>query len=376
MALWEFTFDAELTHAFVRFGCECYRDDPNWIPPFAEDIFALLAPDFPFYRQPGNAHRHFLATVGDRVVGRISAMVNRDLQDRDGSPVGCVGFFESIEDDAVAYDLLDTAVGWLHEKHGLARIWGPMNFDIWHGYRFMTRGFGERLFCGEPYNKPYYPDFFARYGFAPKQRWNSVEIRGRQTLERLRMAGACRWQELAPLGYRIEPFDLARFQDESRKLHTILTRSFSGFLGFTPITFSDFERVIAPMQHAVDPCLFLFAYDADGRPCGVAGALLDVSDAVRAMQGRRTLGAQARFLFHRLGVKRVLFHVIGLTPEEVAKRSGLGWALSACVLQGMLDHGYETLLGSLMAEGNASRGLLQDAATDGQREYTLFELNR
>jgi hypothetical protein len=84
-------------------------------------------------------------------------MVNAAIRDEDGTAVGLIGFFECVEDPVVATVLLDAARDWLREEHGLQRIWGPMNFDIWHSYRFMTRGFDQVPFYGEPDNKACYP---------------------------------------------------------------------------------------------------------------------------------------------------------------------------------------------------------------------------
>lgn len=376
MAIHEFTFDHELTQRFVRFGYQVYRGDRHWVPPLEDDVFSQLAPEFPFYGRPGNAHRHFLATAGGRVRGRISATVNRDLKDCEGMPVGCLGFFESENDPTVAQDLLDAAVGWLRREHGLSRVWGPMNFDIWHGYRFLTSGFGDQPFSGEPYNKPYYPQFFERYGFVPKRRWNSYEAESWDSCEHLRRRGATRLHEFVRSGYRFLPFNHSRFREELRKLHAIVLRSYAQFPGFTPISFAEFEQVTAPMRHTLLSRSFIFVHDAEHEVCGFAAALLDVSDALRAMQGRSTPIARAKFLIHRQFANRVMFHLIGLTPEEARKRNGLGTALVTQVLNGLADRGYQRFIASLMAEGNASRGLLHGLAGDKVREYVLYELNQ
>jgi hypothetical protein len=159
-----FTFDPVLTDEFIRFGYDLYRGDTNWIPPLRKDLASQLSPGYPFHQKPGNRHRHFLARRGDEVVGRISAMVNTGLKDRDGAPVVTVGFFECREDGAVARDLFDAAIEWLRQEAGATKIWGPMNFDIWHAYRLMIRGFDEKTFYGEPTTSLTTPSFSCRTG--------------------------------------------------------------------------------------------------------------------------------------------------------------------------------------------------------------------
>ncbi len=248
MAITSFDFEPSLREAFINLGYDLYRGDRRWIPPLRAELLRQLSPEFPFYSRPGNRCRHFLATAGGKTRGRVAAMVNSALKDRDGTPVGTVGFFESIEDYEVTRDLLDAATTWLRQEGGVARIWGPMNFDIWHGYRFMTAGFGERPFYGEPGNKPYYPAYFRRYGFVDRQHWHTIEVKDRRPLEGLVSLGLQRCRELARAGYRFEPLNMADFPGELLKLHQALTPSFHDFLGYTPISAQEFSALYAGLR--------------------------------------------------------------------------------------------------------------------------------
>ncbi len=375
MGIAHFTFDADFTHSFVRFGYDLYRGDPHWIPPLKKDLYTQLSPDFPFYRKLGNGHRHFLATAGGKVVGRVSALVNRDLRDEDGTPVGAIGFFECSDDDAVAKELLDAATGWLRDEHGIERIWGPMNFDIWHGYRLMTRGFDQKLFYGEPYNKRYYQDFFERYGFTPKQHWHSVEVTGRDTLERMIAAGAERYQKLVKRGYRFEQFNSRMFSDELRKLHSVLTRSFGAFLAFTPISLAEFEQLFATGRYGLNSELFTFVYNEHNILAGFAGAFLDLADAIRAMKEKNDLLAKLRFFYHRRLSNRILFYLCGVTPEEATKETDFGRAGFYYIIRQILKEGYETVLIALMARSAPMACMAGRNITAPQRQYTLYELN-
>ena len=185
MEITAYTFDVTAAGRYLELCRDLYRNDRGWIPPLARRVLAQFSPSFPFYRKAGNAHLHFLATAGGRPVGHVSAFVNGDVRDRDGTPVGAVGFFECIEDRALAAELFGAARAWLEVEHGLCRVWGPMQFDIWHGYRLLTRGFDTEIFFGEPYNRPYYAALFGHGGFAPRKTWSSVEVSGRAALEAL-----------------------------------------------------------------------------------------------------------------------------------------------------------------------------------------------
>jgi len=376
MAIKYFKFSPELIESFVRFSYDLYRGDANCIPPLRKELYAQLSPEFPYYQKSGNHHRHYLATSGRKIVGRISAMVNSDLRDGEGTPVGTVGFFECIQDYAVAQELLDSAIQWLQSEHNITRIWGPMNFDIWHGYRFMTHGFDQKLFYGEPYNKPYYRDFFERYGFTAKQIWDSVEINGRSHLEKINEKGAERYKELVESGYRFEQFDLQKFKEDLQKLHSILTQTFKEFIGFTPISFIEFEKIFTKTRYAFHPQLFSFVYNQGNALAGFAGAFLELSDAIRGINGKDNLFAKLKFLSYRRGVERILFYIIGVSPEEAVKSVGLGRAMFCYIINQILKCGYETVIFALMARGNKVQGLLGEYMSKAQRSYTLYELRQ
>jgi hypothetical protein len=372
MALKGFTFDAGLREPFLALGEDLYRNDPSWIPPLRSELRYWLSPRFSFHAEPGNHHRCFLALAGDRPVARCLASVHHGLADRDGTRVGAIGFFEAEEDYAGAEAVLAAAVRWLREEHGIRRVWGPLNFDIWHGYRFMTRGFGKERFHGEPYNRAYYPELFERFGFARRQRWNTFEI-GTRGLDRLLERGGARTGALLARGYRFERFDLARFDAFLARLHDVLTRSFSSFLGYTPIALPEFRRLLALARWAVHTESSTFVYDERGALAGFAGVFLDLAQAVRAMRGEVGLGAKLRFLRHRRRAKRLLLHLGGITPDEAARHSGIVPGAFHQVVGRLRAQGYETVLATLIARGNPVRRLYGEYAADDSREYTLFE---
>ncbi len=376
MGIIPFTFDSSLTERFVDFGYELYRGDRQWIPPLRKDLGAQLDERSPFYTRPGNDVQHFMATAGQKSVGRITAFVNRDLQDTDGTPIGTFGFFECVDEYSVANELLANATEWLGQQHGIRRIWGPMNFDIWHDYRVMTKGFDQHLFYGEPYNKPYYPKFFTRFGFVPRHRWDSVEISGKEALRQMIVRGAKRHKLLVDRGYRFEHFQPAQAAVQIKRLHHVLSTSFAQFPGFTAIPLTEFSHLFERYRQVLDPRLVLLAYDENNELGGFGVGLLELGDAVRAMAGRDNLAARARFLYHRRQVDRINFYIGGVTQKEIVKRSGLGRAGFYYVINQALQLGYDTLLLTLRLQGNRAHALLTNNHTEPQREYALFELNR
>ena len=61
--------------AFVKFPFDIYKDNPYWVPPLIKEEIETIKPDTnPVYN---NAKaRFFLAYKGDKIVGRIAAIIN------------------------------------------------------------------------------------------------------------------------------------------------------------------------------------------------------------------------------------------------------------------------------------------------------------
>lgn len=370
-----FRFDGPLVREFIEFGRMLYVDDARWIPPFRRTVARQLSPDYSFYNRAGNDHRHFLVYEGSQVVGRASAMVNAAIRDEDGTAVGLIGFFECIEDPIVATVLLDAARDWLRDQHGLRRIWGPMNFDIWHSYRFMTQGFDQAPFYGEPDNKAYYPAYFEHYGFARRRTWHSFEVVGRDVLEAMIAASKPQHDDLVSRGYRFVSADNWDPSDETRLLHDLISRSFAGFLGFTPIALEEFAMLFRRSKAAVALPMSFVLHDRSDRPVGFAITYYELSAAVRAMHGREGPLSKAKFLVRRRQCHRLNFFAAGMVRDEQDRGMGFAKAGLFHVVDQALRHGYDDIIFALMAGENRVQGLFRRAGVEPQRDYVLYVLD-
>lgn len=371
MGVTAFTFDPAATDAFVRLGFDLYRGDPRWVPPLEAELRSWLAPGFAFHRREGSAHRRFLARAAGRPVARVLASVHPDLRDRDGTPVGAVGLFEAEDDPAAADDVLGAALEWLRAQ-GRRRVWGPMTFDIWHGYRLMTRGFEEERHFAEPYNKRYYAELFARSAFRPRKTWSSFAVPA-AALEPLAARGADAYDALRARGYRFESFAHASAEERLTRLHEALSASFAGFLGYTPLPFSEFRDLAGGAWPAVDAHCSTFVYDEFGRLAAFGATLVDIAPALRAMRGSTSPLARLRFRLARRRCRRVMMHLGGLTPGEARRHARAAPAAFHDVLRRIRGDGHTDVLATLVARGNPIRRHYGACARDPRREYTLLQ---
>lgn len=372
MAVTAYSFDPRAASAYLELCFELYRDDPNWIPPLQSRALAQFSPEFPFHRQPGNAHRHFFASAAGRPMGHASAMINCQLKDRASNPIGTIGFFECVDDTAIASELIGGAIEWMRTEHGITRVWAPMQFDVWHGYRFMTRGFESPAFFGEPYNKPYYPGLFTRFGFRVRKRWHSLEVAGPERLQHLIRPCVDAHDRALGDGYRFAPINVCDPALVS-SLQSAIEGSYRNFLGFSPLPPEQFREVFAGYADALDPRFAIAAFDPAGNLCGFAIAYPDYGRALRAMRGRDSLVGKLRFYLASRNLKRAVFFMIGITPGESQRRRGLGRALHYQCVNALLGAGFESIVFALLAEDSPGWPLVGNRKDEAQREYALYE---
>src|SRR5436190_21114504 len=164
MQLTEVT-NKEAAKDFIRANVEINKNDPNYIRPLDKDVNDTFDPAKNKTFRFGEATRWILRSDDGNLIGRIAAFTNKKYKNKgDDVPVGGVGFFDCINDQAAADMLFDVAKHWLLQR-GMEAMDGPINFgerDRWWG--LVVEGFQEPLY-GMNFNQPYYQTLFETYGF-------------------------------------------------------------------------------------------------------------------------------------------------------------------------------------------------------------------
>ena len=107
---------------FMRFPYELYVDDPYWVPTLQMTEKELLNfKPHPFYEK--SEIQCFLATRSGKVVGRIAAIIDATHNEYHKERRGMFGFFDIIDDSAVAAALFDQVKAWFKSKRHFAAPW-------------------------------------------------------------------------------------------------------------------------------------------------------------------------------------------------------------------------------------------------------------
>lgn len=358
---------------FARLPGHLYAGDPWFVPMPEKRLARRFDPSHnPFFEY--GTSRQFMAFQDKRPVARCAAAVNPRM-DTDGHRVGAIGFFECEDDPDLAVSLLERALGWLRDQK-VTRVYGPMNFSIWWGYRFKTAGFELPPFMGEPYNKPYYGDLIQAAGFASRGRWHSTEIDVRaesEVVQRKQAKLARRLGSSQRAGYRIVALSSPRRNDKiMRELYDIVMESYAGFLGFYPISWEEFVAIFGDLRRILRRNQLLLAYRNE-QLCGALIQYWDWAPLMRACQGNPGLLDALKLRFGPVP-SRWIVAIAGIRRASMNDRSGLGSALVHEGVREALDQNAARIAYSLMGENNRSMSLACGNPSL-VRTYTLYQID-
>lgn len=331
---------SETRRAFLELPLTLYKNDPNFSRPFDHDVENVFDPQKnKRFKSGGEVIRWILKNETGEVLGRIAAFVDKKSIDGATFPVGGCGFFECINDQAVANQLFEGAKKWLISK-GMEAMDGPINFgerDKWWG--LLVEGFTPPSYCAN-YNPSYYRQLFENYGFKVYFEqytfYRGIEEPVQQKF----------WKKTEQLlkdpDYvftHIKKNNLAKYAEDFR---TVYNKSWANaHKGFQPMTKQTAVSIMNNFKVIMDEKIIIFGY-YKGEPMAFFVSLPDINPIVKKMNGKLGWWEKIKFAYYlKKRMSRRMFGVIfGVLPEHQGKgaEGALVTALSDIVQTG--NHRY------------------------------------
>jgi GNAT superfamily N-acetyltransferase len=308
---------------FLTFPWRIYRGDPLWVPPLIPERAKTIDSERGVFFQRGEAN-FFIAWRGGEPVGTICAAEDRPTNEFRGTKECMFGFFECVEDRAVAVAMVERVKEWARER-GLNALFGPFNLDYENSYGVLIEGRDRppALFCG--HTPPYYQHFLEEYGFQPARGDNlayAIDLqedtpateRLFRLAERAGRRGAITIREA-----EMEQWDL-----EIDRIHGLLNIALAHLPDHIGWQRDALDAMLQPFRTIVDPELVLFA-EVDGEAVGWLPGLPNLNEAFYHANGLRYPWDYLKLWWH---VRR--------QPESLAIKSVLVlpeyWGTSVSVL--------------------------------------------
>ncbi|KPE49737.1 GNAT family N-acetyltransferase [Chryseobacterium indologenes] len=165
---------------FVKFPMDLYKDNPYYVPPFANEEINIWNPKENPALQYSEA-RQYLAFKNNKVVGRIAVMINHKEEKELGIKKVRFGWIDFIDDEEVSRALIQKAVDYAKEKN-MDKIEGPMGFTNLDKAGMLTLGFDKLATMIGIYNHAYYPEHLEKLGLVKEKEWVEFELMFPETL--------------------------------------------------------------------------------------------------------------------------------------------------------------------------------------------------
>ena len=244
---------------FLGFNAIANKHNPNYIRPLDNEVEAVFDPSKNKLFKEGDASRWIIQNESGDTIGRIAAFYYTNYLNKGTEyPVGCVGFFDSINDQSVANLLFDTAKEWL-SKNGMEAMDGSINFgdrDKWWG--LMIEGFDRAPMYGMSFNPDYYEKLLSDYGF--ENYYNQYYYRN-NLLDELPARFKERYEKFkSKPDYTARHLDKKHLSRYAQDFVSIYNAAWAQHGEAKAITYDQIMKLFKTLEPIMDPRVIWFAY--------------------------------------------------------------------------------------------------------------------
>lgn len=357
--------------SFLNLENAIYQGDPNWVPP----LWQMRKENVGFARHPfyDDADREaFLVRRGDRIVGRVLAIVNHAHNRQYNENRGFFGFYECFDDAEASHELFTTACGWLRDQ-GMTDVRGPASPSLNYEVGLLVDGFDSPPTFLIPYNRDYYGRLIEEFGFEKTQDLYSYEAHI-DILEDLDPKLQFVIDE-ATRRFKVKcrSIDRKRFKEDVRIFLEIYNQSLQQTWGYVPMSESEIVHQSAGLRHLIVPELTSIA-EIDGKPVGAGFGLLDYNQIIGKMNGRLLPFGWLKLLTGKKKVDRLRLISTNVLPEY--QKWGLGLVTLSRVLPDAIKYGIQIGEFSWVLESNSlSRGTIERGGARRTKVHRLYDLS-
>lgn len=354
---------------FLCLPWQLYKGDENWIPPIRSHQREMVNfKPHPFYKDADI--QTFLASRGDRIVGRIAAIVNHAHNRQFDEQRGFFGFFECEDDQEAATGLFEAAAKWLAGK-GMDSLRGPANPSLNYECGLLVDGFDCPPTFMMTYNPPFYAKLFESFGLAKTEDLYAYDVE-LSMLDNLDPKLKFVVEEVARR-FEVETRPLSRknFMSDVRLFLDIYNKSLVNTWGYVPLSEAEIDHQSKQLRLLVTPEMTSIA-SIDGKPIGACFGLLDYNPLIKKIDGKLFPFGWLRLLLGRRHLKRARLLSTNVLPEY--QRWGLGVVTIYRILPDALKFGLtEGELSWVLESNQLSRASIERGGAQITKTYRLYD---
>ena len=333
---------------FTDLPFRLYTKDEPWVPPLKGDFKKYIMGENNYLNQAGPNTR-ILAYNNDKVVGRLLVGINDHMNQTKGFKEGYIALFESIDDENVAFAMLEFAESWLSDR-GMRLIKGPLSLPGGDDCRgFIIDNFADATSVMNTYNKKYYNDFFEEYGFEKYLDCYAYK-------SDIENDNISRYKKLVPYAmkkhnFKVDKIDLKNMDKEIKDIKEIIEKAMpKDWDDFVPPNDEELEILKKQLVPLADADLIYIARTNDGKPIGFNISMPDYNQVLSKMNGKLFPFGIIKFLYYKKKIDRIRFFVLFVIPQY--RNKGVSSAIYLKSYMAAQNKGYKFVEGSTIWEYN------------------------
>ncbi len=286
----------------------------KWVPPLLLERYAFhMHSTNPFFKH-GEAQL-FVARQDGRVVGRISAQIDRNFNKYHDSRWGFFGFLEFEDDQEIVDQLLDAASDWLKSR-GCDRAIGPFDYTINEECGILIEGFDVDPMIHQPWHPPYYQARLEEAGMTKAMdvfHWHlDMSYRDDKLLPKLEEIAVASHKKH---GITIRKMDFWKLRKELDEFNKVYEAAWADNWAFSPYDEHDLADQALMYRLIFDKHWFMVAENEDKETVAIALTIPDINQVLKKMNGRVLPFGWWYYLRRKKIVDRVRVGFLGVMPE-------------------------------------------------------------
>lgn len=267
--------------AFIDAAHAVFQGDPHFVPPLEFfDIKPRLHPKKnPFFKR-GEAV-YFVARRDGKLVGRVSASIDREHNRLRNETTGFYGFFDTVDDDAVGAALLSRAAEWLKAK-GMTRMSGPFGLYANEEVGTLVEGFDSPPQLMMAHSRTWQGRVTEAWGLTKEKDLYAWRYDVGKFPKRVEKA----WADMKALPeLTLRSVDTSKMHDEVKIIMDIYNDAWEGKWGYVPALPDELAKMSEDLGLIIDKDLAFIA-EIDGKPVGMCILLPNMNECIRDIRGK------------------------------------------------------------------------------------------
>ncbi len=354
---------------FFNFAWEIYKDDKNWVPPIWGETKDLFKTKNYFWRHAKSCL--FLAYKNEKIVGRISAIIDELCIKKEKEDIGYFGFFEVTDDYKIAEVLFNVAKKWL-KQNKMKKMRGPIDARIDVRCGLLLNGYNETPFIFASYNPKYYVDFVEKYGMK-KCRDQLVYYLDLSPEIPAYLKEAA--EKVEKMGIKIRGFNRLKAGSEIKWWIPMMMKTFSFHWGYVDAPKEEVKTRfgVKQIRWVADPGLFLIAESSNGKPIAFKWTTPDFNQPIKKLNGKLGILGYLKFFYYTKKINRGRFNFVGIKKEWQGK--SIGSAMNYWTMLEMKKRNYSGAECGWIDEKNiASQKTIEKTGAKLYKKYRVYEI--